>query len=376
MVQQQSLYDRVYQSLRQRIISGEIAVGDRLPSQTELTAEFDVSTITVKRALDMLSDDGLVLRRPRIGTVVVSKARSGSGRHERPLVGYVVPDFDDAFGSRLLIGLIDGISTDGHLTVSVTHGDAAREHEQVERQLERGVGALVLLPSSSQFIPPAVMSLVARQFPIVVVDRTLTGVPVSTVTSDNVAGGRLATEHLFDLGHDTVALALSPNAISSLDERRRGFVAAHAAHHVRLDSGLVYDDVRSVVPGTTTSPDDDVERLARFLAARPDVTGIVVTEYHSARLVLQAAQSLGRRVPQDMSVVCFDAPPEFVDAALPLTHIQQDQYAIGQRAAQLALAQLRDPAAVSQELVPVELVQGATTGPRLRSSAAPAAPGP
>lgn len=363
MAQQQSLYDRVYQSLRRRIVSGDIAVGARLPSQAELTSEFEVSTITVKRALDMLSDEGLVLRRPRIGTVVVSSTPAGTASSAQPLIGYVVPDFDDAFGSRVLIGLIDGVGAEGHLIVAATHGDTAREHDAVQHQLESGIGALVLLPSSSQTIPPAVMSLVAKQFPLVVVDRTLTGVPVSTVTSDNVAGGRLATEHLFELGHETVALALSPNAISSLDERRRGFVAAHASHHVRLDQSLVYDGVRSVVPGTTTSAEDDIDRLARFLADRPDVTGVVTTEYHSARLVLQAAASLGRSVPDQLSVVCFDAPPDSVDAALPLTHIRQDQYAIGQRAAQLALAQLGGTTAVSQELVPVQLIAGATTAP-------------
>lgn len=363
MVQQQSLYDRVYQTLRRRIVGGEIAIGDKLPSQAELTDEFDVSTITVKRALDMLSDEGLVLRRPRIGTVVVSHSPAGATPDVRPLIGYVVPDFDDAFGSRVLIGLIDGVGSQGHLTIGVTHGDTEIEHRHVEAQLERGIGALVLLPTSSQFIPPAVVSLVARQFPLVVVDRTLTGVPVSTVTSDNVAGGRLATEHLFDLGHEKVALVRSPNAVSSLDERQRGFVDAHAAHHVRLDRSLVHDDVRSVVPGTTTSPEDDIERLAEFLTAHPEVTGVVVTEYHSARLVVQAAAALGRAIPQDLSVVCFDAPPDSADAALPLTHIRQDQYAIGQRAAALALAQLDEPGSVSQELVPVTLVQGATSGP-------------
>lgn len=359
-----ALYTQVHEALRRRIREGTIAVGDRLPSQDELTEEFSVSAITIKRALDMLRDDGFVVRRPRIGTVVVSQEPERDHSTGAALVGYVVPGFDDAFGTRVLNGMLNRSAGRAHVVVGTTHGDLDREQQLIEAQLERGIDALVLLPSSSEFIPPVVVSLVGRQFPIVIVDRTLAGTPVSTVTSDNIAGGRLAAEHLFDLGHEHIALALSPNRVSTLDERRRGFVAAHASHHVRLRREAIYEDVRSVVPGSVTAADDDVARLASYLTDHPDVTGVVTTEYHSARLVLQAARRAGRDVPTDLSVVCFDAPPEFVDAAMPFTHIEQDQHALGGRALDLALEQLADPEAVRQERVPVTLVQGGSTAAR------------
>ncbi|WP_420112987.1 GntR family transcriptional regulator [Pseudactinotalea sp.] len=360
----EALYTQVHEALRRRIREGTIAVGDRLPSQEELTEEFSVSAITIKRALDMLRDEGFVVRRPRIGTVVVSQRPERDQSAGGTLVGYVVPGFDDAFGTRVLSGILAHAEERAHVVVGASHGDADREQRLIESQLERGIDALVLLPSSSDFIPPAVVSLVGRRFPIVIVDRTLAGTPVSTVTSDNVAGGRRAAAHLFDLGHERIALALSPNRVSTLDERRRGFVAAHASHHVRLGRDAIYDDVRSVVPGSTTPADDDVERLAAYLTDHPDITGVVAGEYHSARLVLQAARRAGRDVPTDLSIVCFDAPPEFVDAAMPFTHIEQDQYALGARALDLALEQLADPASVRQERVPVTLVEGSSTASR------------
>lgn len=360
----QSLYAHVHDTLRERIVDGSIAVGDRLPTEAELTEEFSVSAITVKRALTMLRSEGYVVRRPRIGTVVISREPERDRRENGAVtVGYVVPGFDDAFGTRVLNGLLDASADRAQVVVATSHGDAEREERLIQAQLEGGIDALVLLPSSSEFIPPAVVTLVGRGFPIVILDRTLAGTPISTVTSDNVAGGKLAAEHLFDLGHTRIALALSPNTVSTLDERRRGFVAAHAARHVRLDPDAIYTSVASVVPGSTVSAEDDVARLAELLAAHPEVTAVVTGEYHSARLVLQAARVVGRDVPGDLSIVSFDAPPEFVDAAMPFTHVEQDQHALGRLALDLALGQLAEPDAVRQEVVAVRLVDGGSTAP-------------
>jgi DNA-binding LacI/PurR family transcriptional regulator len=361
----EALYAQVHEALRARIVGGALTVGDRLPTQGELVEEFSVSAITIKRALDMLRDEGLVMRRPRIGTVVVSTSPAAPDQRAStarlPLVGYIVPGFDDAFGSHLLGGLLDASSERAHVVVAMSRGDSDLEERLIEEQLARGIDGLVLLPTSSQSIPQSVATLVGRGFPIVIVDRTLTGVPVSTVTSDNVTGGQLAAEYLFGLGHTRIALVQSPNAVSTLDERRRGVVAAHAAHQVRLEESQVYTDVRSVVPGSAVTPEDDVDGLVGFLKAHPDLTGCVVTEYHSARLVLQAAERLGRTVPDDLSVICFDAPPEYVDAAVPFTHVEQDQQAIGARAFELVERQLAERGDVSQDTVPVRIMPGGST---------------
>lgn len=66
------LYKQVYESLREAIAQGTYPVGDKLPSEAELSKRFDVSPITVKRALELLRTDGMIMRRPRIGTVVTS----------------------------------------------------------------------------------------------------------------------------------------------------------------------------------------------------------------------------------------------------------------------------------------------------------------
>ena len=67
-----TLYHQILLSLTGRIESGEIGVGDRLPSEADLVADFGVSRTTARRALDELRRQGLVRREPGRGTFLAS----------------------------------------------------------------------------------------------------------------------------------------------------------------------------------------------------------------------------------------------------------------------------------------------------------------
>jgi GntR family transcriptional regulator len=67
-----TLYHQLLGILRGRIESGEIGVGDRLPSEADLVSDFGVSRTTARRALDELRREGLVRREPGRGTFLAS----------------------------------------------------------------------------------------------------------------------------------------------------------------------------------------------------------------------------------------------------------------------------------------------------------------
>ena len=62
---------RLYLVLKEGIVSGQLAAGHRLPSETDLAARHKLSRVTVRRALDGLQNDGLIRRRPGAGTFIV-----------------------------------------------------------------------------------------------------------------------------------------------------------------------------------------------------------------------------------------------------------------------------------------------------------------
>ncbi|OII37524.1 hypothetical protein BIU98_15595 [Curtobacterium sp. MMLR14_010] len=371
------LYQTTFEDLRSRIRAGEFPVGQRLPSEAELLAHYDVSAITLRRALDMLREAGYVARRPRVGTTVVSAeptTRQQPTAHTE--IGVVLTNFDDTFGTRVLEGMLDEAGTETDVIVKRTHGDHDTEDSAI-RALARRVHGLVVLPSSSEFIPPAVLELLPTGFPVVILDRRYEGIPVTDISTDNIAAGAAATEYLFDLGHRTVALVTSDSRVTSNDDRRRGWVGAHARKDKALDDRLAFHDVESTLPGATDRPEHDVARLVAFVEAHPEATAFVAGEYNIALLLRDALEQVGKRVPDDVSIVCFDHPDATFDRRLfRFTHIAQDQPGVGRQAVAQVLRQARGESDSRKILVPAQLVDGLSTAPPPTGRAARAARSP
>lgn len=75
-------YRRITETLRARILEGEFPRGSLLPSEAALCAEYGVARNTLRRALDLLADDGLIQVQPGLGRVVVM--RSGAAARVIP----------------------------------------------------------------------------------------------------------------------------------------------------------------------------------------------------------------------------------------------------------------------------------------------------
>ena len=367
------LYKRVYEALRESISQGEYAVGDRLPSEGELSARFEVSPITVKRALELLRTDGMIMRRPRIGTVVTSAtptapqapARAQADPERTPsLIGCVITSFDDTFGNKVIEGILEAAGADIHVVFKRSGGDLDEEDACIRALVGAGVEGLILLPSSSEYIPPAALELVAKKFPVVILDRLFDGIPVSAVCSDNLAGGRAATEHLLGLGHQTVGFVSSTSHVSSSDDRRNGYIHAHASNHLPLENSAELRTIGSTVPGSSDTMEQDIARLVAFVEQNPDITGYVAAEYNIALMLREACHRLDLEVPADVSIVCFDHPDATFDARLfRYTHIRQEQRTLGEKAVESVRRQIGKPSEIEKVVLPIELVAASSSAP-------------
>ena len=70
------LYYQLYDILSGEIASGNYKVGDRLPTESQLIEDYGVSRITVRKAMNMLADEGLIIKKPGYGTFVEPKKMS------------------------------------------------------------------------------------------------------------------------------------------------------------------------------------------------------------------------------------------------------------------------------------------------------------
>lgn len=363
------LYKRVYESLRESITQGTYAVGDKLPSEAELSKQFEVSPITVKRALELLRSDGMIMRRPRIGTVVTSATPAPTTTRppdesdsRSTLIGCVLTSFDDTFGNKIIEGILAAAGADTHVVIKRSGGDLDEEDACIRALVDAGVDGLILLPSSSEYIPPAALELVTKKFPVVILDRLFDGIPVSAVCSDNLSGGRAATEHLLELGHQTIGFVSSTSHVSSSDDRRSGYIHAHAMNHLPLENRAELRTIGSTVPGSSETTEQDIARLVEFVQRHPDITGYVAAEYNIALMLREACDRIGLEVPSDISIVCFDHPDAFFDTRMfRYSHIRQAQRDLGEKAIESVRRQIDAPHAIEKVVLPVELVVGSSS---------------
>jgi DNA-binding LacI/PurR family transcriptional regulator len=236
--------------------------------------------------------------------------------------------------------------------VSVPALDRRAVVAAVERLRRQGVeGILAITPLRAAI---GALGAVSREVPLVAVEGGPDGgVPV--VTIDQFAGAAAATRHLLELGHETVFHIAGPPEWQESELRLRGW------RETLLEAGAT---VPAPLAGDWT-PASGFE-LGRRVAEMPETTAIFVANDQMALGVLRALHQGGRRVPEDVSVVGFDATPESGFFAPPLTTVRQDFIELGRRSFELLRRQIErgEPREGRLTIAPELIVRESTRGRR------------
>jgi DNA-binding LacI/PurR family transcriptional regulator len=181
---------------------------------------------------------------------------------------------------------------------------------------------------------------------------------LSRVVIDDVAGGRLATQHLIELGHRKIGFVGDQldnpfNFISSRD-RYEGYRQALAEASITFRAQHHRQEEHGREPARQMASD--------LLATSDPPTAIVAASDTQAFGVLEAARDAGLSVPGDLSVIGYDDIE--IAEYLGLTTIRQPLFALGVEGVELLLDSIANPPpAPRRVLLPVELVVRGTTAP-------------
>jgi ribose transport system substrate-binding protein len=220
-------------------------------------------------------------------------------------IGFAISSFDNDFFVTLAAGAEDAATTAGvTLTVSDAGGDAATQASQVEDFITQGVDVILLNPVDSDAIVASVEAANEAGIPVVTVDRGASGGEVvSHIASDNVAGGKLAGEFLFEQmgGEGTVLELEGIPGTSAARDRGAGFQQA-------LDAAT---GIERVAKQTANFARDEGLTVAQnLLQANPDAAGLFAHNDDMALGAVEAAAAAG----SDVIIVGFDAAPDALQA--------------------------------------------------------------
>jgi LacI family transcriptional regulator len=264
-------------------------------------------------------------------------------------IGVVAPFFTRPSVIERLRGVSDVLAAAGYQLVLF---DVERPGQDTVsfRTLPGGLDGLL----SISLCPPEadLARFEAASMPVVLVDHPDERLP--RVYTDDVAGGRLATEHLLALGHRRIAfigdVERNPHGFTSSAMRRSGYEQALAAAGCAIEPELVRRAAHGREPAAALTRE--------LLSSQRPPTAIFAASDTQAFGALEAAESLGVDVPGDLSVVGYDD----IELAryMGLTTVAQPLHESGVCGAQMLLDALGG-AAISGRQLPVELTVRTST---------------
>lgn len=208
--------------------------------------------------------------------------------------------------------------------------------------------------------------LVQQNYPIVFINRALEGVETTQsrtgfVQMDLQHAAFLATDYLAGLGHRRIGVVTGNVRLSTQQRRLGGYREALQAHDLEFDPCLVLavsaHDARNDAP-TEALHQATVVATSEFLQSQPDISALIVTYHTLLPGVLQAVRQIGRRVPNDLSLIAFSDFPlaPFLDP--PLTVVAQPSTEMGHKAAEmlLSLVESKSPPAERHVLLKPALI--------------------
>lgn len=352
-------YQHIYDIIRNRIEQEEYTPGSRLPSENQFAQEFNVSLITVKRALELLASDGLIKKIQGKGSFVKnpndSEERLATPSH---IIGLIMDDFLMGFGSGIVDSIEDEAANRGYKLVPLrSREDQKQESAAIDTLLSVGAEALIITPVHGEYYNQEILRLVLQKFPVVFLDRKLDGIPVSFVGSDNYHAAKQALDHLYQLHHTHILIVTPEKDAFSLSERHHG-IRNFCAEHPDMNCTFCY-----IKPCVDTSPNasqSTMKHLQDLLQTR-QYTAIFCMQYKLALMTRQLLRQLGLQIPKDISVICFDENYE-VPGYHFFTHIRQNEHDLGACALHSVFAQIDHPNTTPKdEILATELIIGEST---------------
>ncbi len=252
--------------------------------------------------------------------------------------------------SNLLFLLITDITNPFYTTLARGAEDAAKKHgyrllfgnsdESVEKEREyidtilatRADGVLVA-PAGDPSLPH-LEKLRRHQVPFVLLDREVPGMDSDVVLGDSKGGARKLVDHLTSQGHRRIAMINGSPYVSSARLRLEGYREA-----LKLND-LPYDDI--YVLETAFEPRSDLSDIEAWLNRMdPMPTAIVAGNNVLAVEVIRTLNKRGIRVPEQMSLVCFDDLGPYSEIDPFLTVVAQQAYQFGYLGMQMLVERIQ-----------------------------------
>lgn len=259
------------------------------------------------------------------------------------LIGVIVPRLSDLVLATMYEGIEESAAGLGYSTfVMNSLDDPVQQRRKVDIMLARRVDGLIIgdAHSGSSLLP----ELTARRVPFVLMNRRVSGYP--SATCDDVLGGELAAQHLWDQCHRNVSVIAGEPYASTAVDRTAGFLSRW-----RTLGGVISDDDVVWSRFDTAGGREAAEKI--LSSGKPHPTALFAVNDFAAIGAMGALRSHGLSVGRDVAVVGYNDTSLAAELPIPLTSVHSPMLEIGRAAVQLLQGVLKGERPESARMKPV-----------------------
>jgi len=246
-------------------------------------------------------------------------------------IGLIVADISNPFYARIA-RIIEFYAEKHAYNVMFCSSDEDENREKVLLQMfrERQVDGAII--SSTSGNPEYIKSLIRDGFPFVLIDRYFKDIDCNFVVVDNYQATYTSTNYLLNKGNKNIGfITLSPSHISSLQERKAGYLGALNERKFEIKPEYIleldYSDVKK----------RNYQSIKNYFLENKELTAVFVTNNNLAVAVLKTLKELNMIVPNDIALMTFDDIDIFRITTPSISVVAQPVDEIGKHAVSILL---------------------------------------
>ena len=381
-IQSNYKYKTIVSAIKQKIAENYGKGIVNIPTEAALCEQFGVSRVSVRKALKVLEEEGLIERKQGSGTRVSSKLTAedikeiaDQAKNKKLIrIGIIVPELASEYMLNLLSSIQSWTANNGYNNVVFEYGISRHNEETesriIENMLESGIDGLLIYPIDGQYYSKNLLELSLNNFPVVIIDRILPGLNFTFVSGNNKKSFAQAVKTMCEYGHEKIAFfSATPKPTSAAKEGLIGYEDGLKAQGIKIDAQLeIIADKINKHPLTEDdlqkSYAETLEQLTALLASGK-VSAVLCDCTTSSILVMRLLRSDNpslTEVKNNIAVLYCDMDYSVLNNASPAPScIKNDYIGIGENSIKLLFERLSDENAPRKTIkVPFIFIKGET----------------
>ena len=332
MEEKQTKYQEVIEYIQLQIENGSLKPGDKIHSENELSTMFGISRETVRKAIGVLQEQGILSRIKGSGTYVSTQLPPSKEKRNR--IAVVTTYVDSYIFPKTIQGIEKVLFEEGYsVQIAFTNNMLDREKSVLEDIISRDDVAGVIVEGTKSGLPnPNIglyRKLLEKHIPVLFINTYYPELDVPHVSLNDVEAARIAVDYLISKGHRDIG------AIFKLDDgqgrsRYLGYLQAmENAGYPVTDSRMVWIDT------------DESKQLAyctdKILNRVEACTALLCYNDQVAFQLIRILTERGIRVPEDVSIISIDDSDLARHSEIPITSLPHPKEKLGAKAAEQLL---------------------------------------